>query len=224
MRVLLVEDSERLQRSIAAGLRGAGFAVDVAGDGKEGLLNAQANDYDVVVLDIMLPGLDGLNVLQALRAAERPARVLLLTAKDTIQDRVKGLELGADDYLVKPFAFEELRARVQALVRRRHGVTTPVLRAGPLELDTTTLTVRWHGDEIDLAPREYALLEYLLQRRSHVVSRSDIEAHIYDEQAEPMSNVVDAAIYALRRKLERPGEPSPIRTRRGHGYQLDLPE
>lgn len=220
MRVLLVEDSERLRRSVGGGLRKAGYAVDLAGDGEVGLWYAQGNDYDVIVLDLMLPKLDGLSVLRRLRDAGKQTHVLVLTAKDTIEDRVVGLQSGSDDYLVKPFAFDELLARVQALARRAHGVKQPVIRAGELEIDTSRRTVTRGGLPIELPPREFALLEYLAMRRGQLVTRAKIEAHIYDDQAEPMSNVVESAVYALRKKIDPPGGPSLIQTRRGMGYVL----
>ena len=221
MRVLLVEDSERLQRSVGTGLRKAGYAVDVTGDGEEGLWYARSNDYDVIVLDLMLPGLDGLSLLRRLRDAGKGTHVLLLTAKDTVEDRVRGLQTGADDYLVKPFAFDELLARVQALARRAHGVKRPVLRIGDLELDTVRKVVSRDGTLLDLPPRDFALLEYLAMRQGQVVTRSEIESHIYDDQVEPMSNVVEAAIYSLRKRLDRPGAAPLIHTRRGMGYVLE---
>ena len=224
MRILLVEDSERLQRTVATGLRKAGYAVDATGDGKQALWMAESNDYDVIVLDLMLPGLDGLSVLKRLRQSGRDTHVLILTAKDTIEDRVLGLQTGADDYLIKPFAFDELLARVQALARRRHGVKNPVVSIGELRIDTNARVVRRGERPIELSAREYALLEYLAARQGHVVSRTDIEQHIYDERVEPMSNVVDAAVYALRKKIDPPGGPSLIQTRRGMGYVLQNPE
>ena len=221
MRVLLVEDSERLQRSLGTGLRKSGFAVDVAGDGANGLWFARSNDYDVIVLDLMLPGMDGLSVLRELRAAGRDTHVLVLTARDSVEDRVAGLSAGADDYLVKPFAFEELVARVRALARRRHGSKNPVLTFGDLRIDTAGRTAAVGARQVELSPREYALLEYLTLRHGSVVSRTEIEQHIYDDKAEPMSNVVDATIYALRKKIDPPGAAvSLIRTRRGMGYEL----
>jgi DNA-binding response OmpR family regulator len=224
MRLLLVEDSERLQRSLGAGLGEAGYALDITGDGEQGLWYAQSHDYDVIILDLMLPGLDGLSILQRLRSQGHQGHVLILTARDTVEDRVLGLSMGADDYLVKPFAFDELLARVQALARRRYGVKNPRLAIGPLEIDTLARTVRWHGAEVKLTAREYALLEYLAMRQGQVVSRSEIESHIYDEQVEPNSNVIDAAVYTLRHKLEQGQRPSIIRTRRGMGYILELGE
>jgi DNA-binding response OmpR family regulator len=220
MRVLLVEDSERLRRSVGVGLRKAGYAVDLAGDGEEGKWFALGNDYDVIVLDLMLPKIDGLTLLRQLREKGKNTHVLLLTAKDTVDDRVTGLRAGADDYLVKPFAFDELLARVEALARRAHGVKRPVIRIGELEIDPTRRIVRRGETVLDLPPREFALLEYLAMRKGDLVTRTEIEAHIYDEQAEPMSNVIDAAIYSLRKKIDPPGEKSLIQTRRGMGYVL----
>ncbi|MCX7016590.1 MAG: response regulator transcription factor [Candidatus Sumerlaeota bacterium] len=220
MRLLLIEDSKRLQTALAVGLRRSGWAVDVCGDGEEGLWLAESNEYDVIVLDLMLPKIDGLTVLQRLRAQGRNTHILILTAKDTVEDRVRGLQLGADDYLIKPFAFAELLARTQALARRAYGVKRPRLAIGDLVLDTAARTVVRAGAAIPLAPREYALLELLARRRGEVVSRTEIEEHIYDERAQPMSNVVDAAVYALRRKIGRPGASSLIQTRRGMGYIL----
>jgi len=217
MKVLVVEDARHLRQAIVSGLRRGGYAVDGAGDGAEGLWFAESNDYDVVVLDIMLPEMDGLTVLRRLREKGNRTHVLLLTAKDAVEDRVRGLQAGADDYLVKPFAFAELLARIQALCRRRYGQKSPLISVGDLEIDTASKMVRRAGAPIELKPREYALLEYLALRQGEVVSRSEIEAHLYDEQADPMSNVVDSAICTLRRKL---GTPPIIHTRHGHGYVL----
>jgi len=223
MRILVVEDSERLQTYLAKGLRQAGYAVDLAADGEEGLWFANENDYDVIILDIMLPNLDGISVLRRLRASGRETHVLILTAKDTVPDRVHGLEQGADDYLVKPFAFEELLARIQALVRRGYGAKTSELTAGPITIDMARRTARRGSQDLNLRPREYALLELLLLRKDNVVSRTEIEQHIYDEHAGPMSNVVDSAMCILRKKIDIPGTPSLIQTRRGMGYVLQEP-
>lgn len=220
MRVLLVEDSPRLQKSVGTALRKTGYAVDLASDGEEGLWLALSHDYDVLVLDIMLPKRDGLSLLAELRRRSRMVHVLLLTARDTVLDRVHGLQAGADDYLVKPFALEELLARVQALGRRAYGTKQPRLMIGELEIDTVARAVRRAGQPVELTAREYLLLEYLARRRGQVVSRSEIEAHIYDEQVDPMSNVVDSAICSLRKKLGAAGESGVIHTRRGLGYVL----
>jgi DNA-binding response OmpR family regulator len=220
MRVLVIEDSRRLREAVSTGLRRAGFAVDYAGDGEEGLWLAQSNDYDVVILDLMLPKLDGLEVLRRLRAGGSAVHVLILTARDEVHDRVQGLGAGADDYLVKPFAFEELIARVQALVRRQYAAKNPVLDAGGVSIDTAGRRASWAGADLPLTPREYALLELLTLLRGNVVSRTKIERHIYDERADPMSNVVDSTVCSLRRKLQDAGAPPLIETRRGEGYLL----
>jgi len=223
MRVLLVEDSKRLQGYVAQGLRNAGCAVDIADDGEDGLWLAESNDYDVIVLDLMLPKLDGMTLLRRLREQENKTHVLILTARDTVEDRVRGLEQGADDYLVKPFDLKELLARVRALARRSYGVKSPRMILGELRIDLATRLVTRKGEALDLKPREYALLEYLALRQGQVVTRTEIEEHIYDERVEAMSNVVDSAICFLRKKIDSPGRPSLIQTRRGRGYILQPP-
>jgi DNA-binding response OmpR family regulator len=220
MRLLLIEDYLPLQRSLAKGLREAGFAIDATGDGQEGLWYATGNDYDVIILDLMLPGLDGLSLLKKLRADGRQCHVLVLTAKDTLDDRVKGLDCGADDYLVKPFAFEELLSRVRALLRRSYRTKDPLLKIEDLQIDLAAQRVRRGNEEIELTPREYALLEYLAMRMGQTVSRSDIWEHVYEFNDEASSNVVDVYIGYLRRKIERPGKAPLIHTARGRGYSL----
>ncbi len=221
MRLLVVEDSARLQRTLGTALRRSGYAVDVAGDGEEGLWLAESHDYDAIVLDVMLPKRDGLDVLRTLRAKGRTTHVLLLTARDTVADRVAGLEHGADDYLVKPFALEELLARVRALTRRAYNHKQPTLAVGDLEIDPAARVARRGGQALELTAREFLLLEYLARRHGEVVSRTDIEAHIYDGQVDPMSNVVDSAICILRKKLAVDDAAPPlIHTRRGLGYVL----
>lgn len=224
MRVLVVEDSPRLQRTLTAALRKSGYAVDVAGDGDEGLWLAESHNYDAMVLDIMLPKRDGLSVLAELRQRGRSVHVLLLTARDTVADRVQGLRSGADDYLVKPFALDELLARVEALCRRAYGTKQAALQITDLEINTTARTVRRAGQTIDLTAREYLLLEYLARRRGDTVSRAEIEEHIYDGQVDPMSNVVDSAICSLRKKLAVGAAAPLIHTRRGLGYVLEASE
>jgi len=221
MRILVVEDSEKLRRAIQFALRKAGYAVDATGDGEEGLWFAESNDYDALVLDLMLPGLDGLTMLRRLRDGGRDTPALILTVKSEVADRVAGLRAGADDYLSKPFAFDELLARVEALVRRRYGNKRPLLRVGELEVDTVARKVRHRGHDITLTPREYRLLELLARRAGEVVSRSEIEEHIYGDDAEVFSNAVESAISTLRRKLESPGAATLIQTRRGLGYVLE---
>jgi DNA-binding response OmpR family regulator len=220
MRVLVVEDYPPIRKAVAKGLREAGYAVDATGEGEEGLWYATSNDYDVVVLDLMLPGVDGLTILTRLRAEGRAAQVLLLTAKDTVSDRVRGLDLGADDYLVKPFALEELLARVRALARRAYSVKSPCLEIDDLRIETTSRRVWRGGEEVRLTAREYALLEYLAVRRGEVVTRTDIWEHVYDFHSEADSNVVDVYIGYLRRKIESSRRPPMIRTLRGRGYSL----
>lgn len=224
MHLLLVEDSRRLQESLGTGLRRCGYAVDIAPDGEAGLRFALHNDYDLIILDLMLPKIDGLTVLDRLRDAGHSTHVLILTAKDTINDRVSGLRRGADDYLIKPFAFDELLARVEALLRRRYESKTPAIRVGSLIIDTTARRVRREDGDIPLSKREYALLEYLAFRKGEVVSRNEIEDHLYGEDNFPMSNVVDRTVCALRKKLgDGPGEAI-ITTRRGIGYLLEESE
>jgi DNA-binding response OmpR family regulator len=224
MRILLVEDSERLRRYVTKGLRSAGWAVDTAMDGEEGLWLAKENAYEVIILDLMLPKMDGMTVLQRLRNAGSDTHVLILTAMDGVSDRVRGLEQGADDYLVKPFAFEELLARVQALSRRKYHEKSGRVHVGDLLVDTVARTVRRDGTAIDLTSREYALLELLALRHGEVVTRAEIEHCIYDERAEPVSNVVDSTVCLLRKKIDRPRSTSFIQTRRGMGYVLREPD
>ena len=220
VRVLIIEDYAPLQKALRQGLKEEGMAVDVASDGEEGLWYAATNDYDVIVLDLMLPKLDGLSILKEIRKRGNRSSVLILTARDAVEDRVKGLDLGADDYLVKPFAFEEFLARVRALIRRRYETKDPLIRVGDLEINTARKTVRRGGEEIKLTAREYALLEFLALRAGEVVTRTEIWEHLYSFDSDIKSNVVDVYIGYLRRKLEKPGKPRLIHTRRGLGYVL----
>ncbi len=220
MRLLLVEDYPPLQKSVVKGLREAGFAVDVTGDGREALWYAESNQYDVIVLDLMLPGLDGLSILSRLRAKGRQSHVLIITAKDAVADRVAGLNAGADDYLVKPFEFDELLARVQAMVRRSYHRKNPVMEIGPLRINTATQQVQRGDADLQLTAREYALLEYLAMRAGELVTRTDIWEHVYDFRSDATSNVVDVYVGHLRRKIDHEGESSLIETVRGRGYLL----
>jgi len=220
MRILVAEDHGPLARSIANGLREEGFAVDLTADGEEALQWSKLNPYDCIVLDIMLPSRDGWSVLQHVRRNGSSTPVLLLTARDAVEDRVKGLNLGADDYLVKPFAWDELLARVRALVRRGHGQKSTLVNIADLEIDTASKIVRRQGKSIALSAREYALLEYLVHREGRVVSRSEIWDHIYDQADETTSNVVDVYIGYLRNKIDRDYPVKLIHTRRGLGYVL----
>lgn len=210
----------RLQMSVGRALRKAGYALDVTDNGEDGLWQAEANDYDVIVLDIMLPKLDGLSLLRQLRQKSKGTHVLLLTARDTVEDRVQGLQLGADDYLVKPFALEELLARIEALCRRAYGSKQTRFVIADLEIDTAAKEVFRAGNLVRLKPREYLLLEYLARRSGQVVTRGEIEAHIYDDSVDPMSNVVESAVCSLRKKISAPNPAPLIHTRHGLGYVL----
>ncbi|MEK7951514.1 response regulator transcription factor [Luteolibacter soli] len=216
MRILVAEDSKSLRNSLRRALQHAGHAVDLAANGMEGLAAVALHAYDVIILDIMMPEIDGLAMLAELREQQNPVHVLLLTARDTLDDKIAGFRAGADDYLVKPFALDELLLRVTALGRRAHGIKQPLLSIGPLELDLGARIVTRSGTPLDLTAREWRLLECLARRVGKVVPRSEIEECIYDELVEPMSNVVDAAVYGLRRKIGR----DLIQTRRGLGYVL----
>jgi DNA-binding response OmpR family regulator len=219
--VLLIEDSAPIVRAVRQGLEEEGFAVDVATDGEEGDVKARTTSYDVIVLDRMLPKADdGLSLLKKWRAAGIATHVLVLTAKTQTQDKVAGLDSGADDYLTKPFEFSELLARIRALIRRGHQQKDPILRCYDLEIDTAARTVRRGGHAIHLTPREYALLEFLAFHRGKVVTRSMIWEHLYDEYDENTSNVVDVYIRYLRNKIDKSFEPQLILTRWGEGYML----
>jgi DNA-binding response OmpR family regulator len=220
MRVLLIEDHKPLIRALRQGLEEEGFAVDVAPDGQEGDYKARTAEYDVIILDIMLPKEDGLSLLQRWRKDNLSAHVLVLTARGSMEDKVKGLDLGADDYMTKPFELEELLARLRALIRRGHQVKSPLLRVLDLEIDTASRSVKRAGRSIHLTPREYALLEFLAFHRGKVTTRSMIWEHLYDDQDENTSNVVDVYIRYLRNKIDKGFDPPLILTRWGEGYML----
>lgn len=224
MRLLLVEDDPALAADAAAYLRRVGFAVDVVGDGAAAVREAAITPYDCVVLDLRLPDVDGTEVCRRLRARGIQTRILMATARDGVDDRVRGLELGADDYLVKPYALAELAARVRALLRRPADAVPVVLRVGDLALDTGTRRARRGADgagrDIELTGKEFAVLEYLMRQAGRVVTREQISAHAWDDNYDPLSNVVDVYVARLRRKLERPGEPPLLATLRGVGYRL----
>ena len=223
MKLLVVEDEERVASFLEKGLRAHGYTVEWVQKGQDALRRLMHPGISLVILDLGLPDLDGLDVLEGLRQRGSAVPVLVLSARGRVDDRVTGLNLGADDYLGKPFAFEELLARIQSLVRRRHNVRKPVITLGEIAIDTAARTVTRGGREVELAAREYSLLEFLALRGGQVVSRSEIESHLYDEQADLMSNVIDAAVYALRKKIDEPDKPSLIQTRRGMGYMLQQP-
>ncbi len=220
MRILVVEDYAPLRHSVVQCLREAGYAVDECERGDDGISAALSGAHDLILLDLMLPGIDGFEFLRQYRAAGRDGHVLVMTARNAVDDRVRGLDTGADDYLVKPFAVEELLARVRALLRREYQRKSPTLRVGHLELDTRSREVRVAGAPVELTAKEYGLLEYLALRAGELVSRADIWEHVYDERSQTVSNVVDVYIGYLRKKINVPGHPRLIVTRRGLGYML----
>lgn len=224
MKILIVEDEPKTGDYLRQGLAEAGFIVDLARDGLDGLHLAQSGEYDLIVLDVMLPRLDGWGVLETLRRAGRETPVLFLTARDQVEDRVRGLELGADDYLVKPFAFSELLARVRTLLRRGRSKEPEVLRAADLELDLLRRRVLRAGQRIDLTAKEFALLELLLRRQGEVLPRSLIASQVWDMNFDSDTNVIEVAVRRLRAKVDDPFEPKLIRTVRGMGYVLEAGE
>ena len=221
MRLLLIEDSTRLRSTLEKGLRKAGYAVDAAKDGREGLWLATENNYDVIVLDLMLPEIDGLTVLRTLRERGKSTHVLILSARDLVEDRIQGLRQGADDYLVKPFSFDELCARLEALVRRSYQAKNPLIRSGPLEINTASRKVTLAGREVRLTPREYSLLEILMLRAGEVLGRRELWDRLYDFESETGSNVVDVLICSLRKKLDPDDPQSLVKTRRGQAYVIE---
>jgi len=222
MRLLVVEDDTETRSYLVRGLREEGHTVDAAASGREGLIAAAGTPYDVLVIDRMLPGMDGLALVKTLRGAGMTAPVLFLTALGGINDRVEGLDAGGDDYLQKPFAFSELLARVNALARRPPlAHTTPVLRVGDLEMDLVRRRVRRRGEEIDLQPREFRLLEYLMRHAGRVVTRTMLLEHVWEFHFDPKTNVVETHISRLRTKIDKPFDSALIETVRGAGYRLN---
>ena len=213
MRVLVIEDETRLLRNLTKALREEGYAVDAAADGEEGLYKAQSNEYDAIVLDVMLPKLDGWQVLERLRKTKKTP-VLFLTARDTTADRVRGLDGGGDDYLVKPFDLSELFARLRAVIRRSAAQPSPILAFGQVSIDTRARTVAVEGKPIPLTAKEYMILEYLAQHRGKVITRTELYEHVFDERSDTLSNLLDVHVYNLRKKMAC----DLIATRRGHGY------
>ena len=220
MRILLVEDEKDLASIVKQGLEEEGYVVDVAHDGEEGLYMAENFPADALILDIMLPLMDGLTVLSNMRKKGITTPVILLTARDALLDKIKGLDTGADDYLTKPFVFEELLARVRSLLRRKGTVKEAVVRIADLEINTASHEVKRGGKAISLSAKEYALLEYLAYRKGNVVTRTDIVEHIYHEDTDMDSNVVDVYINYLRNKVDKDFKPKLIHTVRGAGYML----
>jgi len=223
MRLLVVEDDPTIASFLVKGLQEAGYAVDAATDGSRGLHLAITEPYDAAVLDLMLPGRDGLSVLEELRRRHIAVPVLILSAKRSVDDRVKGLQAGGDDYLTKPFAFSELLARIQALIRRSQGVTEPTrLVAADIAMDLATRKVERGGRVLDLRPREFALLEYLVRNAGRVVSKTMIMEHVFDYSFDPRTNVVDVLVFRLREKVDRDFDVKRIQTVRGVGYVLQV--
>jgi two-component system OmpR family response regulator len=223
MRVLLVEDDATIADFVARGLAEAGFAVEVAADGARGLELAAAGDYDAAIVDIMLPRLDGLALIDRMRSRGNRTPVLILSARHSVDDRVRGLQTGGDDYLTKPFAFAELLARVQALIRRATGATEPTrLSAGELTLDLLTRRTERAGRAIDLRPREFALLEYLMRNPGRVLTKTMILSHVWGYNFNPGTNVVDVLVSRLRDKIDRDFDPKLLHTVRGVGYVLKV--
>lgn len=223
MKLLIVEDQARTGQYLCQGLNEAGFATELANDGETGQFLALTGDHDLLILDVMLPGRDGWQILQAVRQAGLDTPVLFLTARDAVEDRVHGLELGADDYLVKPFHVEELLARVNALLRRAAGWSKPTLECGPVALDLAAQTVSVAGSNVDLTSYEYKVLEYLMMHAGELVSKADLTEHIYQQDFDRDSNVLEVFIGRLRKKLDPDGELKPIETVRGRGYRFAIP-
>ena len=224
MRILIIEDANKLRETIARGLRKVGFTVDTAGDGLTGLDLAMEYPFDAIVLDLMLPGCNGMEVLRKLRTEKRDTPVLILTAMADVEHRVAGLDSGADDYLAKPFSFDELVSRINALIRRRYGITANTTAVANLSLDAKSGRVTVDGKEVVLPPREFALLDYLARRQGDIVSRTEIMDHVYDHAADLMSNAIDSAVCKLRRVLEDAGAKVELRTIVRRGYSLEARE
>jgi two-component system OmpR family response regulator len=221
MRLLIVEDEPKMARVLRRGLEEEGYAIDMSADGVDALHMATENEYDAVILDVMLPELDGVEVCRQMRERGRWAPVLMLTAKDAVTDRVRGLDSGADDYLTKPFSFDELLARLRSLVRRGVRERPVVIRVGPLTMDPARRRVRHSGTDVQLSAKEYALLEYFMRHPGEVLSRTRILEHVWDYNYDGGSNVVDVYVRYLRKKIDEPFGTSLLRTIRGAGYVLD---
>lgn len=224
MRVLLVEDDSLIARFVSQGLREQTYAVDLAADGEDALYKASINDYDAVILDVMIPGRDGFEVCRELRAAGSNVPVLMLTARNSVKDRVAGLDSGADDYLTKPFEVMELLARLRALLRRGHVVRPTTIIVADIVIDTGAHRVTRGGRKIELTAKEYALVEYLARERGRVLTRAEIAEHVWDENFDPLSNLIDVNVNRLRRKLDDGFSTQLIHTRRGEGYMLAAPD
>jgi len=222
MRILVIEDEAQLRIQIREQLQSAGYAVDVAEDGREGLFMGQEYPFDLAVVDLGLPQMSGIEVIQNWRGKGRQFPVLILTARGRWQDKVEGLEAGADDYVVKPFHLEELLARVKALLRRAAGGSQPLFQCGPLSIDTSSQRVSVNGNELDLTAYEYRVIEYFVMNPGKVISKTELTEHIYDQDFDRDSNVIEVFIGRLRKKLDPEGVIKPIETLRGRGYRFNL--
>jgi DNA-binding response OmpR family regulator len=223
MRILIVEDDHKIANAIKKGLNQESYAVDVSFDGKDGLGNALTINYDLIILDRMLPEVDGVKLCQILREKKYKTPILILTAKDKIHDKVEGLDAGADDYMVKPFAFEELLARIRALLRRPEIIKEDILQVGDLTLDRINFEVKRDGERINLSSKEFALLEYLMRNTGRILTKDNIISHVWDYDADILRNTVEVYIGYLRNKIDKPfsGKPELIKTLRGFGYKID---
>lgn len=220
MKLLVVEDEKTLANLIKKGFEEEGFAVDIAYDGEDGLFFAHNNIYDCIVLDLMLPLMDGISILKKLREQNNSTPVIILTAKDTVKDKVIGLDSGSDDYLTKPFSFEELLSRTKAIIRRRYATSSPIIKISNLEIDTAKKTVKRANTNIELSAKEYALLEYLAVNKNKVINRTMIIEHLYNEDFDLDSNIIDVFINRIRNKIDRNFDKKLIHTVRGMGYSL----
>lgn len=223
MKLLIIEDSIRLRQSLKAGFKRLGYATDDTGDGKQGLSFAMINDYDVIILDLMLPSMDGLSILKQLRDNRKSTNVLILSAKDQVEDRIKGLNLGADDYMVKPFSFDELHARLLTLVRRIHDIKSPYIDLGQLTIDTTMCQARVNKQPLELTPKEYLILEHLALNQGRVITYESMENQLYSSIEAVTRNTLEAHVSALRKKLKQAQLPDLLKTRRGFGYYIEKP-
>ncbi|MDA0348881.1 MAG: response regulator transcription factor [Verrucomicrobia bacterium] len=221
MKVLIIEDSQRLLRSLTHGLKKQGFSVDAASDGRDGLDFALFNNYDVILLDLMLPGIDGLTILRKLRASGKQTHILILSASDQVDDRIRGLRLGADDYMIKPFSFDELIARIQTLVRRKYEAKSPEVSVDGVIVNTANKEVTCNGNVVTLTPGEYAILEHLMLNRGRVLSKDQLLDAVHDSESYASRNVIEVLVCNLRKKLDHNGNPSIIKTKRGYGYLID---
>lgn len=225
MRILLVEDDQRIARFIQKGLKENAYAIDVVEDGNDALYQTEVNDYDLVILDIMIPGKDGFEVCKEIRNSGNSIPILMLTARDTVEDRIEGLDIGADDYLTKPFEFGELLARLRALLRRPRGEMLPTnIFVGELEIDTRSQIAKAKGEPLTLTTKEYSLLQYFARNANRVIGREEISEHVWNENFDPFSNLIEVYVNRLRQKINNTVDSPVLKTRRGSGYILEVAE